>query len=286
MKKITSTILSLLKEPLGLIDVGASGGIGKDWSEHRSSLFSVGFEPHPQSHERLVRMKAYDCLIRGAVFEEATTVNFHITKKSDVSSIFKPNFDFLNKYRKPERFSIVRTLPMQVNTMDFFLNKHGIKHRDFLSIDTQGTELPIFKGSPETMGNLLGIRTEVEYQPLYVNQPLEPEVHSYLENMGFVKIALLRVHWPEKAGGHILVGGDSMYVRSLEALSTLPSFESKSRVLALKALAVVSTYATTEFFESYLDGAKKYLNENDVSHIQRAANNAEKRTESVSDIYI
>lgn len=286
MKRLTRTILSMMKTRLGLLDVGASGGIGGDWADFRPFLLAVGFEPNPSSYKSLVKRGVFDCLVRGAVYGHQAEIVFNVARKGDVSSVYEPNWDFLKRFRKPERFTIEKRIPMSANTLDHFLDEYKIGSRDFLSIDVQGVELPIFNGAPKTMQGLVGVRTEVEYQPVYVDQPLQPEVHEYLHSTGFEKIHDIRVHWkPTDGGSHVLVSGDSMYVRTAEALKEIKAFKADKREVVLKALAVVALYGTKESFDNYLEKVSEFLTSSEVKKIKEVAAN-EEGPEPVHDIYL
>lgn len=65
---------------------------------------------------------------------------------------------------------------------------------DFISLDTQGTELEILRGSPAAVDAAVAIVTEVEFVPLYEGQPLFGEVCAFLVERGFVFARLFRIH--------------------------------------------------------------------------------------------
>lgn len=67
---------------------------------------------------------------------------------------------------------------------DFCLNKN-ITFIDVIWIDTQGSELEIFKSGLNILKNTKIIHTEVQYRTMYKNQPLYPEVKKFFEDIGF-----------------------------------------------------------------------------------------------------
>lgn len=64
---------------------------------------------------------------------------------------------------------------------------------DFLSLDTQGSELEILQGSPAALDSTVCIVTEVEFLPLYQDQPLFGEICSFLAGRGFVFARLFQL---------------------------------------------------------------------------------------------
>jgi hypothetical protein len=92
----------------------------------------------------------------------------------------KTNYSFVDAL-KVKHIDVVR-----VTTLDeILLNRIDIPAPDFLSIDTQGSELDILKGGKCALDNIVGIQVEVEFIELYKNQPLFTDIHDYLLNCGF-----------------------------------------------------------------------------------------------------
>ena len=68
-------------------------------------------------------------------------INLNVCKNPGVSSILKPNFDFLYKFRDSERFEIIKEVNLEANTIDSI----GITNVDFVKIDIQGSRIRRFK---------------------------------------------------------------------------------------------------------------------------------------------
>ena len=81
------------KYPLRFVDIGASGGIHDLWQSAERYLQVIGCEPDERefmnlsASEQSKKIKYYNT----ALYEEASTIPFFLTKKQMVSSIFKPN---------------------------------------------------------------------------------------------------------------------------------------------------------------------------------------------------
>jgi FkbM family methyltransferase len=57
---------------------------------------------------------------------------------------------------------------------------------DLLKVDVQGFEFPILENGTATLGRTLVLQTEVEFQPIYLGQPLFDAVFRFLVDRGFV----------------------------------------------------------------------------------------------------
>jgi FkbM family methyltransferase len=103
---------------------------------------------------------------------------------------------------------------------------------DLLKIDIQGGELMAFQNARRLLAQCVIIQTEVEFLPLYRNQPLFSEVELFLRELGFI----FHRFWPESnsrvispllvnkniyAGLSQLVWADAVFVRDFTKLDVL-----------------------------------------------------------------
>lgn len=82
----------------------------------------------------------------------------------------------------------------------YFLNNHKAYRRitipldslklrpDFIKIDTQGSELEIFRGGTQTLKECRYILCEVSHQTYNIGAPLAEEVDEFLVSQGFVQV--------------------------------------------------------------------------------------------------
>ena len=123
--------------------------------------------------------------------------NFNINYDPYSSSIYKFNEEYSDFFYVKEfeydyhMGDVARTMEiikLPTITLDnIVLEKEIAPPPDFLSIDTQGSELNILKGSKLLLeNNVLAIKVEVEFHPLYLNQPLFGDIASFLSGYGFI----------------------------------------------------------------------------------------------------
>ena len=213
----------LKNNPIWLVDIGASGGIDLRWRKFTSSLQAILFEPDPREYEILKSKRRENLIIFNcALSDSIKEINFYLCKKQETSSIYLPNFDFIDKFPESERYKVLKTIKMETDTLDNQLEKNNITEIDFIKIDTQGHELPILQGSINSLRNVIGLELEVEFTYLYKDQPLFHEVDSFVRKMDFELFDIRRYYWKRNDecnyGRHKgqLIFGDALYFKSPE----------------------------------------------------------------------
>jgi hypothetical protein len=138
--------------------------------------------------------------------------------------------------------------------MDDAAARYNFANAHFMKIDIQGAELEVFQSGPKLVGeSLLAIRTEVEFAPLYKNQPLFADIDADLRARGYKLVGLPELHaWrrgseakPDRwAGGATplseaqLIHGDALYLRRPETLrADTPAEQDRLIAYALIAFA-------------------------------------------------
>jgi FkbM family methyltransferase len=108
---------------------------------------------------------------------------FHETNWFMTGSLYAPNVDLLQRFQGlAEVTRPVASHPVQTVALK---DVPGITSIDMLKIDVQGAELDVFIGAGSLLEDALLIWTEVEFLPLYRDQPLFADVERYLREKGF-----------------------------------------------------------------------------------------------------
>jgi len=105
---------------------------------------------------------------------------FYETAHQMCCSLYKPNEPLLSKYNAMDVAMLKSSSSIKTMSLDSFIHNNDIGSIDFIKIDVQGAELDVFKGGVKALQNVVLIVSEVEFIPLYVDQPLFGDVCHYL----------------------------------------------------------------------------------------------------------
>ena len=267
--------------PLLLVDVGARGGLKRDWEAARPYLRVVGFEPEQREFEKLAqRTTAGDDstrILNVALHSVEGPLEFHVARDRGLSSIFEPNRPFLDAFPDAARFDTTDTQQVAADTLDNVLRVHGIADADFIKVDTQGSELFVLRGAAGTLASsMVGVEVEVEFTPIYNGQPLFADVDSFMRGLGYMLFDLRPCYWKRAAGRAIggprgqIIWADALYLKSVDALRSavmaLPPQLRRSKVL--KAISVALLYGYCDYALDIAQNAGDALSADDKSAIE------------------
>jgi FkbM family methyltransferase len=256
------TVDDLLREsPLRIVDIGASGGIHPRWRALTSEVTAVLFEPDPRARESLQHNNpAGTTVLESALSDAEGLMEFHQCRKQEVSSVYLPDFELLARYPYSERFAVLNTTRMRVDTLDNQLAAAGIPEVDFIKVDTQGHELSVLRGCQRTLAHAVGVEIEVAFVRVYKGQPLFCEVDAFAKSHGFSLIDLRRTYWrrgnSSDYGGKKgqLVIGDALYFRAPEGLADTQGVTPQRIV---RAIGVYLAYGYPDLAQTAVDGAAR-----------------------------
>jgi FkbM family methyltransferase len=219
-------------------------------------LRAVLFEPDPREFNHL-RTSAPDnhIVLNTALSDVSGEIDFCLCRKQQNSSVYRPNFQLLNKFPDSERFEIIRTIKLTADTLDNQLRLNNIPQIDFIKIDAQGHELAILRGAMNTLGEVIGLELEVEFIPIYENQPLFSDVNYFVTKLGFDLLDIKRYYWKRKdiknygndRKGQI-VFADALFIRSPE---NILSFSNITETKVINSIRVYLAYGYFDLAEIF-----------------------------------
>lgn len=225
------SILKLIRSPerpFVYVDCGARGGSRNPLVQAIPGALHIGFEPDGAECERLQHSSpanySYYPVAVGKTSEKRT---LHLTARPSCSSLLEPDHDMWDQFAGGGNLVAIRGVKtVETVALDSYLPKRGINQVDFLKLDTQGTELEILQGAGTFLDStVLGIVTEVEFSPMYRDQPLFSDIDPYLKESGFMLFDLTR-HRYRRTGYPTgsetrgqLVAGDAFYLKDYRRLT-------------------------------------------------------------------
>ncbi len=270
-KLINRNIKDLLKEQkVGIIDVGAAGGLEPRWLPYEPYLKTFAFEPDERSAKALPpNIEVFSV----ALYSEDDTKTINLCRKPRTSSLYLPNVDLLKRYPSVERFDVLAQESVQTTTLDKALaNNPGPFH--FLKLDVQGTELEILRGGVDTISkSLLGAEIEVEFVPLYENAALFGNISEFMTSMGFEFIDFVRLSKWERDSYRGLgqcAFGDALFLKSPETLvERVQSIEESARAeIIVSYFIILAVYRKVDLAQVLLNYVSSMINE-DQERIMR-----------------
>lgn len=230
-------------EGFTLVHCGAREESGIVFLEYFPGSRYIGFEPDKDECARLNEGAQEGCTyFPVAVGRKNEVRDLYLTKNPSCSSLFPPNRDFAGQFTELGSFlEVVGTQPINVVSLDEYLPEQGITTVDFLQVDTQGAELDILQGAEKLMlSGVLGIRAEVEFSPLYQDQPLFSDVDAWVCKFGFMLFDLDRYHVRRRNyqkyifSKEQILWGQAIYLKDFHELHP---YREKSKLYKLAVLA-------------------------------------------------
>lgn len=204
--------------------------------------------------------------IGGKTKSGSLNINFHPTTSSlypfndefqDYTRVFDPIY---GEYRLGDACQLVKSISLDLLSLEDALKQADIQEIDFLSLDIQGAEYDVLQGSKELIQkNCLGIQLEVEFVKIYKNQKLFSDINQLMESMGFELIELsgLNRYAPSSMpigfrGSEQPLYAEAVYIKKFDEVLKNKNVEqlckwalfgliNKKMGLCLKALKVLST---------------------------------------------
>ena len=251
--------------PIVLVDVGAHGGLQKNWLNAKEYLQVIGFEPNKESYDQLICSEDNKQItyFNSGLYDKNTEVDLNISNEVGCSSVYEADLSFISDFPFKEDFTSNKSCTMSVDKLDDLLKSKSIDEVDFIKIDAQGTELSILKGSQRIIEDtVFGLEIEVEFVEIYKKQPTFSDVDNFTREKGFYLFDLQLYYWKRNKGRTYgrnkgqLIFANALYLRTkksfLEILDKISGDESKKSKV-LKALSICFLYGYFDYALEILD---------------------------------
>lgn len=186
-----------------VLDVGArDAGLETQWWRLKGFAGYFGFEPDKiecaKLNSKSTSLQApSERYFPVALAESRGERKLYITSDPACSSLYEPDDDVIKKYPDLAAAKQVREISVPVVTLDEWWTENKSPNVSFLKIDTQGSEFDILRGGLNILDACVGAEIEVEFSPIYKNQPLFPEIDVFMRSRGFTLWRLYGLtHYP------------------------------------------------------------------------------------------
>lgn len=259
MKKLIKHINQI--QPISRLvffDIGSRGGIQVPMSLVPDTYLQYyGFEPDENECAALNKTAARDNMtfLPYMLLDVHSQSILYITKNPKCSSFYKPNAAFISKFYYGDTWDIAKELQWETRTLKEICEKHTIQP-DFIKVDTEGAELKIIQGLGDKLDAVLGLEIEVEFNPIYTEQPLFSDVDSYMRSRGFELFDLNR-RWAHRASSELycsnrgqIIAADAIYFRTLDSFYTSSLQKDRMKEHILKMVLLLALYG---YFDVAID---------------------------------
>lgn len=154
--------------------------------------------------------------------------------------------------------SVVDVRDVNICTLDYIMKATAVPQGlvpDFLSLDTQGSELNILKGGEQTFHNhCVALATEVEFHPMYKGQPLFSDIFDFALRHGFhfvgftylQEISPHRLPLGARAKG-VVAFGDALFFRDIDSVRAIAKSQNELYLMLLKLAFIALNFGYLEF---------------------------------------
>jgi FkbM family methyltransferase len=191
----------------------------------------IGFEPQPAECGKLNALALPGRRYLPYAVANGMRRSFYVTNTGMTSSLLRPNIKFAQLFNNLAELNQVVATPIIDTVRLDDVAEIRAQGCDLLKLDTQGSEAEILAHASETLKRCLIIQTEVEFVPLYEDQPLFADVDQCLRGHGFMFHRFLgiagRTYKPlmlnddPNAALSQMLWADAVYVPDLDRLDRL-----------------------------------------------------------------
>lgn len=203
-----------LDRPLVIVDVGCRWGFAEKFTKEAGLFRVYGFDPDQEECEKLNRFygNSMITLVPLALAISPGKRTLYVTREPACSSLLEPDPALTEHYPALFCAKHVKSIEVETTTLDAWASDAPIEAVDYLKIDTQGTELDILRGGTAILKSVRCLEVEVEFNPIYLGQPIFSDVDIFLRDQGFVLWKLTnQVHYSSSGSPIGPLGEDSVF---------------------------------------------------------------------------
>ena len=174
---------------------GRAGSVSFKCNNHLNHLIQEYiFEADKECEEMIKIKKPKAKVFSYCLDKECGFKDFYLNKNRYTSSFLKPIKDNLNFYQSINKKNMLladacspeKKIKLETFSLDYLLGEKKIEPIDFMSLDTQGSELDIIKGGINSIKkNIIALELEVSLINFYEKGPNFFEINKFLNENNF-----------------------------------------------------------------------------------------------------
>ena len=184
MKKINTQI----------IDAGGRFGLHPTWKDFTGEMRYYLFEPDKLEAERLMtkyaKRKDEIVIDKRALSNQPKKICLNMLENRAMSTAYKrPKEKEYFTENLSSQVNIVEKINVKATTIDKYCRENDISV-DFLKLDVEGGEYDILNGAKEQLNNIIGIRSEVNFDQTFEDSVLFSQINDFLLDKNFFLLNL------------------------------------------------------------------------------------------------
>jgi FkbM family methyltransferase len=222
-KPIYQQIMHLLP-PMIYMDIGARAVKQNHFIKTFPQSQYIGFE---LDTDECTRLNALDFkrhrFYPQVIGRDRETRTLYVTRNPACSSLYEPNVRDMHRFLEcGPFFEVLERKTVETVDLDAWCRETDVSGIDFLELDTQGSELDILQGCKKLLStSILGLRVEVEFYPLYKDQPLFSDIDNHFRPLDYHLFDLSRYRLRRshlKTRGQLL-WGHAFYLKNVHQMN-------------------------------------------------------------------
>ena len=222
-KHIYQQIIHLLP-PMIYMDIGSRAIKHNHFVKTFPHSQYIGFELDTEECKRLSALdfKRHRFYPK-AIGRDRETRTLYVTRNPACSSLYEPNVREMRRFLEcGSFFEVLERKTVETVGLDAWYQDADLPGADFLELDTQGSELDILQGCKHLLAtSILGLQVEVEFYPVYNDQPLFSDIDNYLRPLDYYLFDLSRYRLRRaylKTRGQLL-WGHAFYLKNVHQMN-------------------------------------------------------------------